>query len=70
MPGASIKSRLRAATAATASPSQTALYTYDMLVSLKRLADANKQTELAALIGAAAAEAHAIVRAEKRAKKS
>ena len=41
---------------------QTALYTRDMLRSLKKLAAINRQEELAALIEAAAAEAENLVK--------
>ena len=44
------------------SASDNAHYTYDLLISLKRLADAHHQTELAKLIEVAAAEAQAISR--------
>ena len=36
---------------------ESAIYTYDMLVSLKRMAEAQKLSRLASLIEAAAAEA-------------
>jgi hypothetical protein len=43
-------------------PSDSALYTYDMLVSLKKLAAIHRQMELATLIEAAALEAESLVR--------
>ena len=58
MSGASLRSKPRAQR--TPNPQQTALYTYDMLVSLKRLAELNKQARLAALIEQAADEAQII----------
>jgi hypothetical protein len=41
-------------------PRESALYTYDMLVSLEKLAVGQKQAHLAALLQRAAAEARAI----------
>ena len=43
-------------------PSQSALYTYDMLLSLKKLAGIHRQMELAEAIEAAAIEAEALAR--------
>jgi hypothetical protein len=63
MPGASL--RLRSRGSRSASPQQIAVYTYDMLISLKRLAVQNKQARLAALIKAAADEAQALVQSKK-----
>ena len=48
-----------------ASPQQIAVYTFDMLMQLKSLAEHGKQARLAALIKAAADEAHAVIHAEK-----
>ncbi len=48
-----------------ASPQETACYTYDMLVSLKRLAELSKQPRLAALLEAAATEAQTVLRNDK-----
>lgn len=62
MPGASLRSKPRALRAPN--PKQTALYTYDMLLSLKRLAELNKQARLAALIEQAADEAQNISHAK------
>jgi hypothetical protein len=53
----------------TDTPQQTARYTYDMLMSLKRLAELNKQERLAALIGQAAAEAERVIDNEKSGEK-
>lgn len=39
---------------------ESALYTYDMLISLKRMAETQKQARLASLIEAAAVEAKAL----------
>lgn len=63
MPGAPLRQRTRLPR--TPSPLETALYTYDMLKSLKRLAELNKQARLAYLIEAAAAEAQSAVEAHK-----
>jgi hypothetical protein len=63
MPSASVTSKSRGQ--AGASPEQTALYTYDMLTSLKRLADLNKQSRLALLIEQAAEEAQSLCRTKK-----
>ena len=43
-------------------PSECALYTYDMLISLKKIAANHRQTELERLIEAAADEAKALAR--------
>lgn len=43
---------------------QSALYTYDMLVSLKKLASIHRQLGLAEAIAAAAAEAESLLRKE------
>jgi formiminotetrahydrofolate cyclodeaminase len=63
MPGASIRSRSRGMRQAT--PQQIAVYTFDMLMQLKSLAEHGKQARLAALIKAAADEAHAVIHAGK-----
>ena len=47
---------------AVPTPSQSALYTYDMLVSLKKLAGIHRQMELEEAIEAAAAKAESLVR--------
>ena len=62
MSGTSLK-RPRGQRSATAE--QTALYTYDMLMSLKRLAEHNKQARLALLIEQAANEAQSVCRSKK-----
>ena len=67
MSGASLRSKPPAFR--TASPKQTALYTYDMLMSLKRLAELNKQERLAALIEEAADEAQNISHAKPSSEK-
>jgi hypothetical protein len=46
-------------------PGESALYTYDMLISLRRIAELQNQTRLVQLIEAAAAEAKTISRTEK-----
>lgn len=48
-----------------ATPQQIAVFTFDMLMQLKSLAEHGKQARLAALIKAAADEAHAVIHAEK-----
>ncbi len=63
MPGISLRQKTRAPR--NASPHDTALYTYDMLISLKRLAELNKQARLAALIEIAATEAQTVTGARK-----
>ena len=45
----------------TPTPAQSALYTYDMLVSLKKLAAIHRQMELAQAIEAAALEAESLM---------
>ena len=57
MTGASLK---KASGTRAASPEQTAFYIFDMLASLKRLAEADKHSRLAMLIQEAADEAEAI----------
>jgi hypothetical protein len=42
------------------SPAESANYTYDMLISLKKIAALQKEAELVRLIEAAAAEAEAV----------
>ena len=49
----------------TPTAEQSALYTYDMLISLKRLAEDSKQARLAMLIDQAADEAQAVCRSKK-----
>ncbi len=63
MPGASIRSRSRGMRHAT--PQQIAVYTFDMLMQLKSLAEQGKQARLAALIKAAADETHAVIHDRK-----
>jgi hypothetical protein len=43
-------------------PAQSAVYTYDMLISLKKIAALHQESELISLINAAAAEAEALKR--------
>jgi hypothetical protein len=49
-------------TPGTLTPAQSAVYTYDMLISLKKIAALHKEAELMRLIDAAAAEAEALKR--------
>lgn len=49
----------------TPTPQQTVRYTHDTLMSLKGLAELNKQERLAALIGQAAAEVESVMGNEK-----
>jgi hypothetical protein len=49
-------------TPGTLTPAQSAVYTYDMLISLKKIAALHKESELMRLIDAAAAEAEALKR--------
>jgi hypothetical protein len=47
----------------TPNPTESALYTRDLLISLRRLAEVHKQAQLVFLIDAAASEAETIARA-------